>query len=105
MSETKQFYYTELSESATTLLDSYNYSKEILAVWTGRNMVNRIPDDSTVMMGNITGADIHSHIGNITVLVNKFEANETEKTTLVEYFKTNVVTHNAVVDALENLRG
>jgi len=41
------------------------------------------------------------HLMNI---LNKFEANDIEKITLVEYFKTNVVTHNAVVDALENLR-
>jgi hydroxymethylglutaryl-CoA reductase len=41
------------------------------------------------------------HLMNI---LNQFEANEQEKAQLIEYFKTNVVTHSAVVSALENLR-
>lgn len=41
------------------------------------------------------------HLMNI---LNQLEANNTEKNILVEHFKTNVVTHNAVVEALENLR-
>jgi len=41
------------------------------------------------------------HLMNI---LNQFEASEKEKNTLVEYFKTNVVTHSAVVEAIENLR-
>ncbi|MCH7523639.1 MAG: hydroxymethylglutaryl-CoA reductase, degradative [Bacteroidetes bacterium] len=41
------------------------------------------------------------HLMNI---LNQLEANNTEKNTLVEHFKTNVVTHIAVVEALENLR-
>ncbi len=42
------------------------------------------------------------HLMNI---LNQFEATETEKTTLVTHFKTNVVTHSAVVEALTKLRG
>jgi len=41
------------------------------------------------------------HLMNI---LNQLEANNTEKNTLVEHFKTNVVTHNAVVEALDDLR-
>ncbi|WP_417875801.1 hydroxymethylglutaryl-CoA reductase, degradative [Winogradskyella sediminis] len=41
------------------------------------------------------------HLMNI---LNQFEATETEKTTLVTHFKTNVVTHSAVVEALTKLR-
>jgi hydroxymethylglutaryl-CoA reductase len=41
------------------------------------------------------------HLMNI---LNQFEANEQEKAQLIEHFKTNVVTHSAVVSALENLR-
>jgi hydroxymethylglutaryl-CoA reductase len=41
------------------------------------------------------------HLMNI---LNQFEASENEKITLVEYFKTNVVTHSSVVEAIENLR-
>ena len=37
-------------------------------------------------------------------ILNQFEANDNEKITLIEHFKTNVVTHNAVVKALEHLR-
>jgi len=42
------------------------------------------------------------HLMNI---LNQFEATETEKTTLVTHFKTNIVTHSAVVEALSKLRG
>ena len=41
------------------------------------------------------------HLMNI---LNQLEAKHTEKNTLVEHFKTNVVTHNAVVEALDDLR-
>ena len=41
------------------------------------------------------------HLMNI---LNQFEATNDEKTQLVEYFKTNVVTHSAVVEAIEKLR-
>ena len=37
-------------------------------------------------------------------ILNQFNASEKEKNTLVEYFKSNVVTHSAVVAAIENLR-
>ncbi len=37
-------------------------------------------------------------------ILNQFEASYDEKTTLVEYFKTNVVTHGAVVEAINKLR-
>ncbi len=37
-------------------------------------------------------------------ILNQFEASDSEKTTLVEYFKTNVVTHGAVVEAINKLR-
>ena len=41
------------------------------------------------------------HLMNI---LNQFEATDSEKNALVEYFKTNTVTHSAVVEAIENLR-
>lgn len=41
------------------------------------------------------------HLMNI---LNQFEATDNEKVTLVEHFKTNVVTHSAVVEALKNIR-
>jgi len=41
------------------------------------------------------------HLMNI---LNQFEATSEEKTKLVEHFKTNVVTHSAVVEAIEKLR-
>lgn len=37
-------------------------------------------------------------------ILNQFNASDREKTTLIEYFKTNVVTHGAVVEALNKLR-
>ena len=37
-------------------------------------------------------------------ILNQFEANEVEKTQLIEHFKTHTVTHSAVVEALKNLR-
>ncbi len=41
------------------------------------------------------------HLMNI---LNQFDASPEEKTKIVAHFKTNVVTHSAVVDAIENLR-
>lgn len=41
------------------------------------------------------------HLMNI---LNQFEATIAEKTNLIEHFKTNVVTHSAVVEAIEKLR-
>ncbi len=41
------------------------------------------------------------HLMNI---LNQFEATTDEKTALIEHFKTNVVTHSAVVEAIEKLR-
>lgn len=41
------------------------------------------------------------HLMNI---LNQFEATDSEKNALVEHFKTNTVTHSAVVKAIENLR-
>ena len=37
-------------------------------------------------------------------ILNQFNADDDEKETLVDYFKTNIATHSAVVEALENLR-
>ncbi|MBT8308804.1 MAG: hydroxymethylglutaryl-CoA reductase, degradative [Flavobacteriaceae bacterium] len=41
------------------------------------------------------------HLMNI---LNQFNANAAEKETLINHFKSNAVTHNAVIEALENLR-
>ncbi|WP_111682165.1 hydroxymethylglutaryl-CoA reductase, degradative [Winogradskyella tangerina] len=41
------------------------------------------------------------HLMNI---LNQFEATTDEKTALIEHFKTNVVTHSAVVEAIEKMR-
>lgn len=41
------------------------------------------------------------HLMNI---LNQFNANDQEKITIVEHFKTNAVTHSAVVEAIEKLR-
>ncbi len=38
-------------------------------------------------------------------ILNQFEATTEEKEKIVEHFKTNVVTHSSVVEAIENLRG
>ena len=37
-------------------------------------------------------------------ILNQFEANDVEKAQLIEHFKTHIVTHSAVVEALKNLR-
>ena len=38
-------------------------------------------------------------------ILNQFEANANEKQILTEHFKNNAVTHSAVVEAINNLRG
>ncbi|MGB6269605.1 MAG: hydroxymethylglutaryl-CoA reductase, partial [Olleya sp.] len=42
------------------------------------------------------------HLMNI---LNQFEASNVEKEHIVNHFKTNTVTHSAVVEAIEKLRG
>ena len=42
------------------------------------------------------------HLMNI---LNQFEATEDEKVKLIEYFKTHIVSHSSVVEAITNLRG
>jgi hydroxymethylglutaryl-CoA reductase len=37
-------------------------------------------------------------------ILNQFEANDFEKDTIIDYFKTHTVSHNAVVDAIKHLR-
>jgi hydroxymethylglutaryl-CoA reductase len=37
-------------------------------------------------------------------ILNQFEANDVEKIQLIDHFKTHIVTHSAVVEALKNLR-
>ena len=41
------------------------------------------------------------HLMNI---LNQFQANDFEKASIIEYFKSHTVSHNAVVDAIKNLR-
>ena len=41
---------------------------------------------------------------NLLNILNQFEANDVEKVQLIEHFKTHIVTHSAVVEALKNLR-
>ncbi|NNK69663.1 MAG: hydroxymethylglutaryl-CoA reductase, partial [Flavobacteriaceae bacterium] len=56
---------------------------------------------SSLITTGIQRGHMKMHLLNI---LNEFKASDEEKVQLVEHFKTNVVTHGTVADALEKLR-
>ena len=89
-----------LVKLALELLGNPN-AKELMQIAAVAGLAQNFAALGSLITTGIQQGHMKMHLINI---LNKFEANDTEKITLVEYFKTNVVTHNAVVDALENLR-
>lgn len=89
-----------LVKLALELLGNPN-AKELMQIAAVAGLAQNFAALGSLITTGIQQGHMKMHLMNI---LNKFEANDIEKITLVEYFKTNVVTHNAVVNALENLR-
>jgi len=76
-------------------------AKELMQIVAVAGLAQNFAALRSLTTTGIQQGHMKMHLMNI---LNQFEANDNEKDTLVEHFKTNVATHNAVVEALEKLR-
>lgn len=77
-------------------------AKELMQIVAVAGLAQNFAALRSLTTTGIQEGHMKMHLMNI---LNQFEATEQEKIKLVEHFKTHVVTHSAVVDAIENLRG
>lgn len=76
-------------------------AKELMQIVAVAGLAQNFAALRSLTTTGIQQGHMKMHLKNI---LNQFEATEAEKTTLVEYFKTQVVTHSAVVEAIHQLR-
>ena len=76
-------------------------AKELMQIVAVAGLAQNFAAVKSLTTTGIQQGHMKMHLMNI---LNQFEANEQEKTQLIEHFKTNVVTHSAVVEAIKNLR-
>jgi hydroxymethylglutaryl-CoA reductase len=76
-------------------------AKELMEIVAVAGLAQNFAALKSLTTTGIQQGHMKMHLLNI---LNQFEANDAEKTQLIEYFKTHTVTHSAVVEAIENLR-
>ena len=76
-------------------------AKELMEIVAVAGLAQNFAALKSLTTTGIQQGHMKMHLLNI---LNQFEANDTEKAELIEHFKTNTVTHSAVVEAIENLR-
>ena len=76
-------------------------AKELMQIVAVAGLAQNFAALRSLTTTGIQQGHMKMHLMNI---LNQFEANDNEKANLVEYFKSKVATHNAVVEALEKLR-
>jgi hydroxymethylglutaryl-CoA reductase len=76
-------------------------AKELMQIVAVAGLAQNFAALRSLTTTGIQQGHMKMHLINI---LNQYNANKQEKKVLVEHFKTNVVTHNAVVDAIEKLR-
>jgi hydroxymethylglutaryl-CoA reductase len=76
-------------------------AKELMQIVAVAGLAQNFAALRSLTTTGIQQGHMKMHLMNI---LNQYNANKQEKKVLVEHFKTNVVTHNAVVDAIEKLR-
>ena len=76
-------------------------AKELMEIVAVAGLAQNFAALKSLTTTGIQQGHMKMHLLNI---LNQFEANDGEKLQLIEHFKTNTVTHSAVVDAIENLR-
>ena len=76
-------------------------AKELMQIVAVAGLAQNFAALRSLTTTGIQEGHMKMHLMNI---LNQFNANANEKSTLIEHFKTNTVTHSAVVDAIENLR-
>lgn len=89
-----------LVKLALQMLDNPS-AKELMQITAVAGLAQNFAALRSLTTTGIQQGHMKMHLMNI---LNQFQANTSEKQTLTEYFKTNTVTHNAVVEALERLR-
>jgi len=76
-------------------------AKDLMQIVAVAGLAQNFGALSSLTTTGIQQGHMKMHLMNI---LNQFNANSQEKETLVKHFKNNTVTHNAVIEALENLR-
>ena len=76
-------------------------AKELMQIVAVAGLAQNFAALRSLTTTGIQQGHMKMHLMNI---LNQFEANDSEKALLTEHFKTNTVTHSAVVEALDNLR-
>lgn len=76
-------------------------AKELMKIVAVAGLAQNFAAVKSLITTGIQQGHMKMHLMNI---LNQFEANDEEKNTLIEHFKSNVVTHSAVAAAIENLR-
>ncbi len=76
-------------------------AKDLMKVVAVAGLAQNFAAVKSLTTTGIQEGHMKMHLINI---LNQYEATENEKSELITYFKTNVVTHSAVVEAIENIR-
>ncbi|PTM04074.1 MAG: hydroxymethylglutaryl-CoA reductase, degradative [Bacteroidetes bacterium] len=76
-------------------------AKELMQIVAVAGLAQNFAALRSLTTTGIQEGHMKMHLMNI---LNQFNANDQEKKTIVNHFKTNVVTHSAVVEAIEKLR-
>ena len=76
-------------------------AKELMMIVAVAGLAQNFAALRSLTTTGIQQGHMKMHLMNI---LNQYHASDNEKVVLIEHFKTNVVTHNAVVEAIENLR-
>ncbi|NNL80525.1 MAG: hydroxymethylglutaryl-CoA reductase, degradative [Flavobacteriaceae bacterium] len=76
-------------------------AQELMKIVAAAGLAQNYAAVSSLITTGIQRGHMKMHLLNI---LNEFKASDEEKVQLVEHFKTNVVTHGTVADALEKLR-
>ena len=76
-------------------------AKELMEIVAVAGLAQNFAALRSLTTTGIQQGHMKMHLMNI---LNQFEANATEKETLIEYFKNHTVSHSAVVDAIKDLR-
>ena len=76
-------------------------AKELMEIVAVAGLAQNFAAIKSLTTTGIQQGHMKMHLLNI---MNQFEATEKEKSILIDYFKTNTVTHSAVVKAIETLR-
>jgi hydroxymethylglutaryl-CoA reductase len=76
-------------------------AKELMQLVAVAGLAQNFAAVKSLVTTGIQQGHMKMHLLNI---LNQMEATEEEKTAMVDFFKTHTATHNAVVEALEDLR-